>query len=105
MRPFIYFFSLFLLFSACQGAGEQNNLSTEDVGLNVYTKNCQLCHGKDGKLNAMKAKDLSISILSPELTEQAIVNGSPANGMPAYGPRLSAEALKALLAYVLTLRK
>ena len=96
---------ILFFFTACQSPVDQNNNSPQNVGLEVYLKNCQLCHGKDGKLNAMNAKDLSLSTLSPELTEQAIVNGSPANGMPAYGPRLSETELKALTNYVLSLRK
>jgi len=96
---------LLILVNACVEPDSSNNNKPENVGLSIYTKNCVMCHGNDGKLNAMKAKDLSISVLSSELTKQAIEKGSPEKGMPAYGPRLSAEELNTLTEYVLQLRK
>lgn len=103
-----YFLLLSIIVGLCACGVPENSTSLdmqENLGQKVYIKNCVMCHGKEGNLNAMNARDLTVSMLSLAETEQAIAEGSPDKGMPAYGPRLSEEELTALTNYVMQLRK
>ncbi len=69
----------------------------------LYEKNCQRCHGADGAKGSMGAKNLQVSVLKAPEIVSLLQQGKKA--MPAYGKKLSAEALNELTAYVKTLRK
>jgi mono/diheme cytochrome c family protein len=100
MKNNLFILSLLALtFLTCETA-ENKNSQVANQGQLLFEKNCTLCHGKDGKLKASGALDLSISKLSPEETLLAIINGSPQKGMPAYGARLKQEELNQLRDYV-----
>lgn len=73
-------------------------------GQNLYEKNCGICHGKDGKLMAAAAPDLSLSILNAADVLHFIERGSPQKGMPAYGLRLKKDELEMIRDYVMKLR-
>ena len=100
-----------LLFFACsnQPPDQNKNVINEESksidALELYNKNCKLCHGSDGKRNLSGAKDLSISILSDEEAFQMIEKGSPERGMRAYGNTLSEVEINALVDYIKQLRK
>lgn len=92
-----------LLILACEsgGAGNSENISEGEA---IYNKHCVICHGKDGQLGAAKAKNLAQSTLSLEETMQAIRQGSPQMGMPAYEKRLDVMQIKALTDHLMSLR-
>jgi mono/diheme cytochrome c family protein len=73
-------------------------------GQYLFEKNCGLCHGKDGKLMAAAAPDLSLSKLNAVDVLYFIERGSPQKGMPAYGLRLKKDELEMIRDYVLKLR-
>lgn len=88
-------------------------------GAALWTKNCQKCHGPDGKGDTkmgkkLKAKDMSSAKLQAEVTDAQMVKdikegkGEPDEDgekpMPAY-PKLTDEEVKALVAHIRTLKK
>ena len=83
----------------------------------LWDANCTLCHGKEGRADtkigkAINAKDFSDAKSQASFTDAqaaaAIKDGAKQNGkttMPAFGGKLSDEDIKALVAYVRTLKK
>ncbi|HSV63440.1 MAG TPA: cytochrome c [Chthoniobacterales bacterium] len=82
-----------------------------------WDANCAQCHGKSGNADTkmgktLNAKDLTDPKVQSEFTDakatESIKNGVKENGkttMKAFGDKLSAEEIKALVAYVRTLKK
>jgi mono/diheme cytochrome c family protein len=82
-----------------------------------WASNCAQCHGPDGKANTkmgktLNAKDLTDPKVQAEFTDakatQSIKEGVKQNGkttMKAFGGKLSDDEIKALVAYVRTLKK
>lgn len=83
----------------------------------LWDANCAQCHGKDGKADTkmgktLQAKDLTDPKVQAEFTDakatESIKNGVKQNGkttMKAFGGKLSDDEIKALVAYVRTLKK
>jgi mono/diheme cytochrome c family protein len=82
-----------------------------------WDNNCAQCHGKDGKADTkmgktLNAKDLTDPKVQAEFTDakatQSIKEGVKQNGkttMKAFGGKLTDDEIKALVAYVRTLKK
>jgi mono/diheme cytochrome c family protein len=82
-----------------------------------WANNCTQCHGPDGKANTkmgktLSAKDLTDPKVQAEFTDakatQSIKEGVKQNGkttMKAFGGKLTDDEIKALVAYVRTLKK
>ena len=82
-----------------------------------WNNNCAQCHGPDGKAGTkmgkmLNAKDLTDPKVQAEFTDakatQSIKDGVKQNGkttMKAFGGKLSDDEIKALVAYVRTLKK
>lgn len=82
-----------------------------------WANNCAQCHGPDGKAGTkmgkmLNAKDLTDPSVQTGFTDaqatEAIKNGVKKNGkttMKAFGGKLSDDEIKALVAYVRTLKK
>lgn len=73
----------------------------------LYRSKCASCHGKDGKGNAKMAKPLKVEESALSFEGKKDVDGeflkATTDGrgkMPAYGKKLSAEEIKALVDYV-----
>ena len=83
----------------------------------LWDANCTQCHGKDGRADtkmgkALSAKDLTDSKVQGAFSDakaaESIKNGVKENGkttMKAFGGKLSEDEIKALVAYVRTLKK
>jgi mono/diheme cytochrome c family protein len=83
----------------------------------LWDANCAQCHGPDGKANTkmgktLSAKDLTDPKVQAQFTDakatQSIKEGVKQNGkttMKAFGGKLSDDDIKALVAYVRTLKK
>lgn len=84
---------------------DNKNSKAIAIGEKIYNKQCLICHGETGKgegtnagtainnqhyLNTVKDKDIYNSIKF----------GREGTGMPAYGPRLSEEELKLVVAFI-----
>ena len=101
-----FMLSCFALFSA-HGEDPKTN----------WMNNCLLCHGPDGSANtamgkALNAKDLTSAQVQSSFTDAeaaaAIKDGVTKDGvtrMIAFGGKLSDDEIKALVAYVRTLKK
>jgi mono/diheme cytochrome c family protein len=82
-----------------------------------WDANCVQCHGKDGKADTkmgktLNAKDLTDAKVQAEFSDakaaESIKNGVKDNGkttMKAFGGKLTDDEIKALVAYVRTLKK
>jgi mono/diheme cytochrome c family protein len=82
-----------------------------------WDANCVQCHGKDGKADTkmgktLNAKDLTDAKVQGEFSDakaaESIKNGVKENGkttMKAFGGKLTDDEIKALVAYVRTLKK
>jgi mono/diheme cytochrome c family protein len=93
--------------SSAQGADPQTN----------WSNNCVQCHGQDGSANTpmgkvLSAKNLRSAEVQASFTDakavEAIKNGVKRNGamaMLAFGGTLTDDEIKALVAYVRTLKQ
>ena len=89
-------------------------LRADDAGKAAFTKKCATCHGEDGHGSAAKATALKIdpklldfgrpeaASLSAEELRKIVAEGK--GKMPAYGKKLPAAEIDALVAHVQTLR-
>jgi mono/diheme cytochrome c family protein len=83
----------------------------------LWDANCMQCHGKDGHADTkmgktLNAKDLTDPTVQSGFTDakatQSIKDGVKENGkttMKAFGGKLTDDEIKALVAYVRTLKK
>ena len=74
------------------------------TGQALYTQNCAVCHGPDGKLGLNGAYDLTKSNLTPAGRIYQVTNGSLSKKMPAFKDKLSEEQIQQVVEYSLTLR-
>jgi mono/diheme cytochrome c family protein len=97
-------------------AASATTLRAADAKAN-WDANCAQCHGKTGAADTkmgkqLNAKDLTDSKVQAAFTDakatESIKNGVKEGGkttMKAFGDKLSADEIKALVAYVRTLKK
>lgn len=110
MKKLLIFFICGLLMIACSKSEkkeiadkkEKPKLSANS-GKDIFTKNCKLCHGSDGKLGISNAADLSISTLTLDEQIEVITNGR--KGMAPWKNDLSAEQIRLVAEYVRTLHQ
>lgn len=106
MKNFFLLLSVlcFLLLASCRNnSSEKKNLSEKKSGENNFQTYCTTCHGTDGKLCAMGAKDLSVSPMTKEQMMEIITNGK--NRMAAFGNLLSKQEIDSLAVYIQILKK
>ena len=87
------------------------------IGTQIFAANCAQCHGKDGHADTkmgtkLNAKDLTDPKVQADFTDakatQSIKEGVKENGkttMKSFGGKLTDDEIKALVAYVRTLKK
>ena len=107
---------IILSIATCLLLATSMSLRAADAKAN-WDANCVQCHGKDGKADTkmgktLNAKDLTDPKVQAEFTDakaaESIKNGVKENGkttMKAFGDKLSDADIKALVAYVRTLKK
>lgn len=86
-----------------QSVENESELAQSDKGQLIYKQHCALCHGDDGKLGMLGAKDLTASAMSS--SDRIAIISSGKKTMPAYGSILSAEDIDRVAAYVEHLKK
>ena len=108
--------TILVLIAITTFAASTASLSAADAKA-LWDANCAQCHGKDGKADtkmgkALSAKDLTDSAVQSAFTDakatESIKNGVKENGkttMKAFGGKLTDDEIKALVAYVRTLKK
>ena len=92
-----------ILATSCGNNSTPKTTEVKSPGQSLFEDNCTSCHGADGKLCVLGAKDLSISILDKTQMMEIITNGK--NTMTPFGTMLSKEEIDAMADYVQTLRK
>ena len=95
-------FSCFFLLS-CGGNSSDKTSEKKSAGQSFYEANCTACHGEDGKLCALGAKDLSLSDMSKEQMMEIITNGK--STMTSFSSVMTPEEISRLADYVSTLKK
>lgn len=81
-------------------ANEEYNITVHGAAL--FTAQCIVCHGADGKASFSGAKDLTLSTISADEIIETINNGK--NTMPKMANIYNDQELKALADYVKSLR-
>jgi cytochrome c6 len=98
------FFAAALLLYNCAGQSNQAEQTAEaPSGYAVYKKNCEMCHGANGRMGLNGAKPLPDSKMSLEERIKHINTGK--GTMQPYKGILSEEAIKAVAEYTMTLGK
>ena len=102
------------LFLACGGEEvavvqpPAHEVDEKEVAL-LYIRHCVDCHGEDGALGLMGAKDLTTSSMSKEDRIEIIKNGSKNGKMQPFGLEhygdLDDSEIEAVAVYLETLRK
>lgn len=77
-------------------------LSPPAPGQLLFQQNCQRCHGKDGRLGANGAHDLTLSNLNAYGRTYLVTSGM--GKMPAFGKTLTPKQIEEVVAYSLTLK-
>ncbi len=94
-----------LFFASCRNNSSEKTPAGVKINSakNIFEENCIACHGDDGKLCAMNAKDLSLSTLNKTQMIEIIANGK--STMTPFGSMLSKEEIDAVTDYIQTLKK
>ena len=90
-----------LLVFSC-GNNSEKNSEVKLAGQTLYESSCTGCHGGDGKLCALGAKDLSVSTMTNDQMMDIITNGK--STMTPFGNVLTKEEIASLAGYVQTLK-
>lgn len=88
--------------SAAEGDAGLDSTTGKLNGARIFSTNCTLCHGKDGKLGINEAKDLTFSQLSKDEMVALVSNGKGA--MAPYKNVLSKAEIEAVVEHVRTLK-
>ncbi|HTF03681.1 MAG TPA: cytochrome c [Bacteroidia bacterium] len=111
MRKLFFVFAMLwvpaTLVYSCSSSGGTKPERTETskapiFGSQIYSDNCVICHGKDGKAQMSGATDLSTSVLSHDATLDVVTNGR--NGMRGFGSQLTKEEMDAVVKHIESLR-
>ncbi len=82
---------------------KKNTTSAALTGEQIYSANCLICHGADGKAQMSGATDLSTSVLKTDAAIQVVANGR--NGMRPFSSQLTKDEIAAVVMHIETLRK
>ena len=100
-----YLFLAAITATACNGStGDTGGSTAPDpaAGETLYSDNCALCHGDDGKLGLTGASDLTVAV--PTLTDDEIANivqnGETKSGFTMQPVAISDSEMPDLLAYL-----
>jgi cytochrome c6 len=91
--------------------GQDAGAAGADVGAQVFKSKCQRCHGADGLSHTLEGKMSGAAVLTdPKIVamQDADLTAVVTNGkkkMPAFGKKLTADQITAVVGYVRTLQK
>ncbi|MCI0478717.1 MAG: c-type cytochrome [Anaerolineales bacterium] len=75
-----------------------------ETGKTLYSQNCSWCHGTEGqgtrRAPSLNVKSFFEKVTNDEAMIQIVTNGVPKTAMPAWGDRLGASEIQAIVAYV-----
>ena len=100
--PFCLLPSAFCLVITSCGNNSTEKSQIKTAGQSFYETNCVSCHGDDGKLCSLGAKDLSVTSFSKEQMIEIITNGK--STMTPFGNMLNKEEVSAVADYAATLK-
>jgi len=83
--------------------GAPGTALAQDPGEQLFVKSCRVCHGEAGVGN--RAPALRGARLTADYVAQVIVDGKPGTMMPKFGTVFSAEQVRQLANYVVSLQR
>lgn len=86
-----------------QVSGQPEASQVSNPGQLLFEQKCAACHGADGTAGISNAANLQTSRMDSAAIIKLINEGK--NNMPSFASQLSAEQIKMLAGYILTLRK
>ena|ERR1051326_5720590 len=92
-----------LVFASCGNNSSQKTAEAKSAGQSLFESNCTSCHGSDGKLCMLGAKDLSVSTLNKAQMMEIITNGK--STMTPFASVMTREEIGQVADYVSTLKK
>lgn len=90
------------LIVGCTSTTQPSTVTHKSQGQTLFEDNCTSCHGTDGKLCVLGAKDLTLSSISKEESIGIITNGK--NTMTPFATILNKEEIDAVAEYVQTFK-
>jgi cytochrome c6 len=91
--------------------GQDAGAPGADAGAQVFKSKCQRCHGTDGMSHTFEGKMSGAAVLTdpkivamPDADLVAVVTNGRKK-MPAFGKKLTADQIQAVVGYVRTLQK
>lgn len=87
---------------ACGGEGASSSQQNIAEGQSVFQKYCVVCHGRDGKMQANGAKDLTLSQMP--LKDRVALIKSGKNLMASFNGILSPDEIEAAAQYTMTFK-
>lgn len=113
MRKVLFVTALSLSAFAFASTRNVDSATTARTAAQLWGKNCQSCHGKDGRAKTFKAKfnharDLTDGNWHGEVSDERIFN-SISNGrgknMPGYSKKMTEPEIESLVSYVRAMRR
>lgn len=82
------------------------NTPAMEEGTKLYTENCAACHGAqgEGKIGPNLTDNFWLYGGSPLQIYKTVMDGQPIKGMPAWRPVLGPQKVKAVVAFLLSIR-
>jgi len=101
MKQVIIFLVISIIVLACgDNEDEATRFKTDNIlGANTFTKNCIICHGRNGNLQLNGAKDLATSTLS--LEERILLINNGRKTMTAFKGILNDKKIEAVAKYTI----
>lgn len=100
MKNYLFLIAILFFINSCS---EQSTSNAPADGKTIYSQQCSICHGDDGRLGAAGAKDLSVSTM--DLNERISIIKQGKNGMPALQGMISNNEINNVAEFIATLRK
>jgi mono/diheme cytochrome c family protein len=107
MQKIVSAFSVIVLLAVVVATAPKSVAAAEDPAAALYNKKCAMCHGKDGVAKKMGAGSANLNdpewkkANSAETITKITAEGS--GKMPKYSDKLTADEIKAIADYILTL--
>ena len=94
--------AVIMLIGACGGEGASSSQQSLAEGQSVFQQYCVVCHGRDGKMQANGAKDLTLSQMP--LKDRVALIKSGKNLMASFNGILSPDQIDAAAKYTMTFK-
>lgn len=113
MRTVLFVAALLLSALTFLSIRNVDSATTARSAAELWSKNCQSCHGKDGRAKTFKAKfnharDLTDGNWHSDVSDERIfnsINNGRGKNMPAYNKKMTEQEIESLVSYVRAMRR